>query len=125
MSLPEVLLWVKLRRRQPDMRAIRRQHPMGPYVVDFYCSDAKLAIEIDGESHAMGDQPQRDRRKTSYLNGLGIEVLRIPAIDVLRDPSSVAMAIFDACRAPPQSAGPADPPTAPPLCGGTSDASAS
>jgi very-short-patch-repair endonuclease len=117
MSLPEVLLWVQLRARQPEGPRIRRQHPIGPWVIDFFCSDANLAIEIDGEAHSMGDQPRRDERKDDYLRRLGIDVLRIPAIDVLKDPSGVAMGIFDACRAPPQSAGPAVPPTAPPHAG--------
>ncbi len=120
MSLPEVLLWVQLRDRNPGAPRIRRQHPVGPWVIDFYCSKAKLAIEIDGESHLMGDQPQRDELKTAYLNSLGIDVLRIPAIDGLKDPSGVALGIFDACSAPPQSSGLNGPLTAPPLGGGAS-----
>ena len=47
MSLPEVLLWQDLRKR-PDGAKFRRQHPAGMYVLDFYCSDARLAIEVDG-----------------------------------------------------------------------------
>jgi very-short-patch-repair endonuclease len=51
MSLPEVLLWARLRHRQPGVPRCRRQHPIGPYVLDFYFSEAKLAIEVDGYSH--------------------------------------------------------------------------
>ncbi len=120
MSLPEVLLWVKLRNRQPDGPRIRRQHAIGPYVVDFFCSEARLAIEIDGEAHTMGRQPELDRQKTRYLEGLGIEVLRIPAKEVLKDPSEVAYGIYHRCVAPPQSSGPTDPLPAPPFPGGAS-----
>jgi very-short-patch-repair endonuclease len=120
MSLPEVLLWVKLRTRQPDGPRIRRQHAIGPYVVDFFCSEARLAIEIDGESHTMGNQPELDRKKTAYLESLGFEVLRIPAREVLKDPGEVAYGIYQRCLAPPQSSGPAAPLTAPPLHGGAS-----
>ncbi len=120
MSLPEVLLWVKLRSRQPGGPRIRRQHAIGPYVIDFFCSEARLAIEIDGEAHAMGHQPEFDRQKTEYLEALGIEVLRIPAREVLKDPSEVAFGIYRRCNAPPQSSGPLDPPPAPPSHGGAS-----
>jgi very-short-patch-repair endonuclease len=60
LSLPEKLLWVRLRRREPGLPRFRRQHPIGPFVLDFYCSDARLDIEIDGQSHGMGDRPERD-----------------------------------------------------------------
>jgi very-short-patch-repair endonuclease len=53
MTLPEVILWQWLRQR-PDGLKFRRQHPTGPYVLDFFCSDARLAIEVDGEAHSRG-----------------------------------------------------------------------
>lgn len=62
MSLPEVLLWRILRQRQTGFR-FRRQHPIGTWVLDFYCPEAKLGIEIDGISHDMGDGPERDARR--------------------------------------------------------------
>ena len=117
MSLPEVLLWVKPRERQPDGPRIRRQHPIGPYVIDFICSEARLAIEIDGEAHCRGDQPELDRKRTAYLESLGFEVLRIPARELLKDPGEIAYAIQHRCLAPPQSSGPVDPLPAPPLHG--------
>ena len=51
LSLPEAKLWTLLRTR-PDGFKFRRQHPVGPYIVDFYCPEARLAIEVDGASHA-------------------------------------------------------------------------
>jgi very-short-patch-repair endonuclease len=120
MSLPEVLLWEKLRHRQPDLPRFRRQHPVGPYILDFYCSAARLAIEIDGEDHNRGDRPERDLARDKYLASLGITVLRYPAADVLRDIDGLAESLYDAARAPPQSSGLGDPLTAPPLHGGAS-----
>src|SRR5689334_11687413 len=85
MPLPEALLCQRLRRR-PCNIGFRRQHPLGRYVLDFYCAAAKLAIEIDGIAHDMGDRPQRDEIRTAWLEAQGLQVLRIAARDVLRDP---------------------------------------
>jgi very-short-patch-repair endonuclease len=71
----------------------RRQHPIGPYVLDFYCAKAHLAIEIDGISHDMGDQPQRDERRDLWLNKHGITVMRIPAAELNRGVDQAADAI--------------------------------
>jgi very-short-patch-repair endonuclease len=57
---------------------------MGPYVLDFYCAKARLAIELDGMSHDMGDRPQRDLRRDAWLQARGITVLRIPVVDLTR-----------------------------------------
>jgi very-short-patch-repair endonuclease len=84
MTLPEVLLWKALRNR-PNGLKFRRQHPSGPYILDFFCSDARLAIEIDGEAHCRGDRPELDEARDQWLADAGIETLRIPAGDVLRD----------------------------------------
>jgi very-short-patch-repair endonuclease len=84
MTLPEVILWHWLRQRPKGLK-FRRQHPTGPYVLDFFCSDARLAIEIDGEAHSRGDRPERDARRDRWLQSAGIETLRIPATAVLED----------------------------------------
>jgi very-short-patch-repair endonuclease len=93
MSKPEVMLWQQLR-ADPEGIRFRRQHPVGPFVLDFYCAVAKLAIEVDGIVHDMGDQPEFDARRTAWLEGQGSDVLRVPATDVLRDPVEVADAII-------------------------------
>jgi very-short-patch-repair endonuclease len=95
LSLPEKLLWVRIRRNELNFR---RQHPIGEYVLDFYCPAAKLAIEVDGAAHDFGDRPDRDNRRAAWLKGEGIEVVRIPAKDVLRDPDEVANAIVGMCK---------------------------
>ena len=96
MSLPEVLLWQILRRRS-DGPKFRRQHPIGPYVLDFYVASLKLAIEIDGAAHDMGDRPERDEARDRWLASQGIEMLRIAATDVLADPAAVADSIVRLC----------------------------
>lgn len=108
LSLPEKLLWVRL--RGSDVR-FRRQHPIGPYVLDFYCPAAKMAIEVDGAAHDFGDRPKRDEVRTECLTSHGIEVLRIPAKDVLADPDQVADALLRLCGKPlHHSAVPSGPP---------------
>jgi very-short-patch-repair endonuclease len=71
----------------------RRQHPIGPYVLDFYCAKARLAIELDGAGHDTGDRPQRDLRRTVWLEVRGITVMRIAANDLTRRLDEVADAI--------------------------------
>ena len=92
MSLPEVLLWRELRRKPHDLK-FRRQHPTGPYSLDFYCSDARLAIEVDGEAHSRGDRPTRDQARDAWLARAGVETMRIPAKEVLNDLEAVLRGI--------------------------------
>lgn len=87
MSLPEKLLWVRLRK---STLHFRRQHPVGDYILDFYCASAKLALEVDGAAHDFGDRPMRDECRTEWLRAHGIEILRIPAQEVLKDPDDAA-----------------------------------
>jgi very-short-patch-repair endonuclease len=93
MSLPEVLLWRVLRGRPGGLK-FRRQHPTGPYDLDFYCSDARLAIEIDGQAHERGDRPARDAARDRWLHDRGIETLRIPAAEVLGNLEGVLSGII-------------------------------
>jgi very-short-patch-repair endonuclease len=93
MSYPEILLWRELRRRPGGLK-FRRQHPSGPYTLDFYCNDARLAVEVDGEAHERGDRPVKDKARDAWLAGAGIETLRIAAIEVLHDLEAVLRAIL-------------------------------
>ena len=90
MSLPEVLLWRELKQSAGGGPQFRRQHPIGPYVLDFYCSRARLCIEVDGYAHGTDDRPQRDERRDRYLAAQGVHVERIAARSVLQDPHAVA-----------------------------------
>ncbi len=98
MSLPEVLLWQALRKR-PDGAKFRRQHPAGIYVLDFYCDELRLAVEVDGEAHGRGDRPARDKVRDAWLETQGVTVLRVPAVDVLRDLDAVVGGIVARVRA--------------------------
>src|SRR5437868_6583872 len=97
MTLPEGMLWQVLRQR-PEGLKFRYQHPVGRCIVDFYCAAARLAIEIDGESHSMGDHPERDAKRDQWLRGQGLRVIRFSATDVMRDLGSVITVITVACR---------------------------
>jgi very-short-patch-repair endonuclease len=94
MSPPEVKLWALLR-RSPGGVAFRRQHPVGPYVADFYCPAAKLVIEIDGLIHDF--TAEKDQSRDEYMRGLNLAILRIPASEVMADALSVADALVRLC----------------------------
>src|SRR5687768_1840275 len=93
LTLAEGLLWQFLRTR-PGGFKFRRQHPIGPYVLDFFCREAGLAIEVDGAAHGMGDNPERDARRDERLEAEGIRTLRIGASDVLGEMEAVAAGIL-------------------------------
>jgi len=98
LTLPEGLLWRALRSR-PEGLKFRRQHPSGPYILDFYCSDARLAIEVDGAVHDQPAQARHDAIRNAWFLAQGIATLRVPARDVLRDTNGSIDAIVAACRA--------------------------
>jgi very-short-patch-repair endonuclease len=100
MSLPEVLLWQRLR-GSPQGVGFRKQHPIDPYVADFYCSAAKLVIELDGIAHDLGDRPERDEMRDAFLAEHGYRLFRISATDVLRDPDAIAQSIVAYAAANP------------------------
>jgi very-short-patch-repair endonuclease len=70
-------LWSYLRRKQMASLRFRRQHPIGPYIVDFYCSAAKLVVELDGSQHGEDKAVAYDRARTEWLEARGFHVLRI------------------------------------------------
>ena len=93
----EVRIWSGLKGK-PDGLHFRKQHPIGPYIVDFYCAKAKLVIEIEGEIHERENNPQRDERRTLYLEGLGLEVLRIPGDEAMGNSDEVVLGILALAR---------------------------
>ena len=101
MSLPEVLLWVQIKGRRLAGLLFRRQHPIGPYVLDFYCEAAKLCVEIDGAGHGAGDRPERDERRDGWLADLGIRTLRLRAGYVLGEMDGALAMILAALRGEP------------------------
>jgi len=85
----EVGLWVRLKGRKLEGYHFRRQHPVGPFILDFYCTEAKLAIELDGYTHEVGDAPAYDARRDAWLLARGIETLRIGP-EFSKSPDAVA-----------------------------------
>ncbi|MBO9377862.1 DUF559 domain-containing protein [Sphingomonas histidinilytica] len=95
-SMVEVLLWRLLRSKGVGFR-FRRQHPAGPYVLDFYCPELRLAVEADGIGHDMGDRPERDEARRAWLAEQRIDLVSFPAAEVLKDVAAVADAIRRIC----------------------------
>ncbi len=92
----EVKLWSRLRDRQLDGLKFRRQHPIDRFIIDFYCAEAKLCIEIDGDSHA--DQVDYDQARMAYLNERGYTVIRFTNREVFKQVDAVLQVIADECR---------------------------
>jgi very-short-patch-repair endonuclease len=112
MSLPQVLLWRELKQR-PGGYKFRKEFPFHPYTIDFVCLSSRLAIEVDGMAHDMGDNPQRDLRRDRFLMQRGFRVLRVPAREVLTDLENCVIGIVESCRQggpPPPSARADGPP---------------
>ena len=97
LTLPEGLLWNELRKRPGGLK-FRRQHPSGPFVLDFYSADGQMAIEIDGFAHSTGDRPERDEARDAWFARVGIATLRIPAKAVLENPGAVALYVVTEVR---------------------------
>ncbi|MBW8880049.1 MAG: endonuclease domain-containing protein [Asticcacaulis sp.] len=93
----EVLIWARLKGK-PDGLHFRRQHPVGPYITDFYCASARLVIEIDGQVHDDDDVAIRDARRTVYLEKQGLIVCRITGVDVMYDPDEVARQVIEKAK---------------------------
>jgi len=92
----EIRLWSRLRRKQLEGFRFRRQHPIGPYVIDFFCPDAKLIVEVDGGQHA---ESASDVLRTRWLVAQGYRVIRFWNNDVLGNTEGVLLSILDALRA--------------------------
>ncbi|MEJ1098153.1 MULTISPECIES: DUF559 domain-containing protein [unclassified Pseudoxanthomonas] len=90
-------LWSYLRGRQLDGLKFRRQHAIPPCIVDFFCSSAKLIVELDGSQHT----EESDRVRTRYLQAKGFVVLRFWNNEVLTQTEAVVEAIFNAASASP------------------------
>ncbi len=92
-TLPEKLLWDKLKDNQQGGYKFRRQHPINLYIADFYCHKLKLVIEIDGGYHTLMEQNLKDKERTEVLNCSDIKVIRFTNEDILGDIESVLRTI--------------------------------
>ncbi|MCE7997127.1 MAG: endonuclease domain-containing protein [Roseivirga sp.] len=92
MTIPEKRLWEFLKSR-PNGFKFRRQHPCGEYILDFYCHEKRLSIEVDGESHNKANQVEKDATRTDFLRQIGIKELRFQNEDVLNQLERIVSAI--------------------------------
>ncbi len=105
MGRPETLLWNALRANRLDGLHMRRQHPIGPYVLDFFCASVKLAIEVDGGVHNIEGRREHDAARSAWLGTRGIRTLRVPAHVIENDINRVLTRIREAveiCRRRPE-----------------------
>ncbi|KUG08593.1 endonuclease domain-containing protein [Solirubrum puertoriconensis] len=89
----EATLWRCLRNSQLRGRKFRRQHSIGPYIVDFYCPAEQLVVELDGAGHFTVSGEAHDVARTAYLQGLGLRVLRFENATVMHQVENVLAAI--------------------------------
>jgi len=92
----EAILWKRLRKRQVKGFHFRRQHPIVRFIVDFYCAEAKLVVEIDGSVHNQPGHDEYDTERQSFLQALGMRVLRFTNSQVVTETNAVLHAIAEA-----------------------------
>jgi very-short-patch-repair endonuclease len=126
MTDAERIVWYGLRAHRLRGAGVRRQAPIGPYVVDFVCQAAKLIVEVDGGQHFEANQIARDERRHAYLAARGYRVLRFSNLDVMKNKSGVLETIAAAVErpksplpSPPPQAGEGTTPSAPQAGEGT------
>ncbi|MCP5127810.1 MAG: endonuclease domain-containing protein [Gammaproteobacteria bacterium] len=95
----EQILWKRLRRKQILGVSFYRQKPLGCYIVDFYCSAARLVIELDGSQHYTRDAQHDDAMRTQTLEVMGLRVLRFDNRQVLQELEAVVGVIFAEVKA--------------------------
>lgn len=84
MNASESVLWEYLRHERLGFK-FRRQYPAGPYFLDFFCRDCSVAVEVDGEVHAL--RREKDEARDAWLASRDIEVIRIPSLDIFEETS--------------------------------------
>ncbi|MFI5252398.1 MAG: endonuclease domain-containing protein [Bacteroidota bacterium] len=97
-TVSERILWSKLKSRQILGYKFRRQHGIGPYIVDFYCPELELAIEIDGETHSTAAELEYDSDRQRSIEGHGIRFLRFTNKDVTENLNHVLITIANKVR---------------------------
>ena len=94
----ETFLWSKLRSRQIAGHKFRRQFPIAQFIVDFYCLEKKVAIELDGSQHSSEDQFQYDKNRTTKLEKFGIKVLRFWDNEIFNNTNGVLEKILSSLQ---------------------------
>jgi very-short-patch-repair endonuclease len=89
MTAAEKVMWELLRNRNLESFKFRRQHPIGRYILDFYCHEAKLVIEVDGKIHELYNNTEYDKLRTEELESHGLKVIRFNNEEVLNNSTKV------------------------------------
>jgi very-short-patch-repair endonuclease len=97
-NLPEaeIILWSKLSRKQMLGYKFRRQYSVDQYVIDFYCPELKLAVEIDGDSHFIPGAQEQDKARQEHIEAFGIRFLRFTNEDVCKNVDGVCQTVYNA-----------------------------
>ena len=96
MTVAERRLWGKLRASRFHGLKFQRQEPVGPYIVDFYCSTARFVIELDGDAHSLTSR--NDAFRQTYLEKEGLTVVRFPNFEVLHNTGRVLELLYEKCK---------------------------
>ena len=101
-TAPEQILWSRIRNRQLNNLKFRRQYGVGRYIIDFYCPEAKLAIEVDGDNHFNQNAMKRDQEREEHIKQFNITFLRFNNKEVVENINGVLETIskFSSCRQP-------------------------
>ena len=95
MTIAELILWKKLKDRKIFSTKFRKQHPIGIFIVDFYCHEYKLVIEVDGDVHRDQNQSEYDLGRTAELDKFGIRVIRFTNEQIIYNIDSVIIKILE------------------------------
>ena len=101
LTTTEKIIWRKLRAKQFSSFKFRRQHGIGPYIVDFCAPRKNIVIEIDGDIHALPEQMKKDKERQKEIESLGYQVIRYSNDDVLKNLEGVLDDLLNHLRPPP------------------------
>lgn len=101
MPAPELVLWSRLKGKQLLGLRFRRQYSVGPFILDFYCPQVRIGIELDGDSHYSEEAPARDARRDQYIAQFGIRILRFTNKDVMDNLGGVLTSIAEVAQRAP------------------------
>ena len=104
-------MWQLVRNRQRCQAKFRRQHKLGPYILEFFCPEAKLVIQCDGLPHFTPEGIEKDRIRSQWLNRMGIEVIRFTSDEIENDTQGVLFAIDVVLKLKLKQDAPPHPPT--------------
>lgn len=94
----EQILWKHLRGAQMNGYKFRRQYPIGPFVLDFYCAAIQLVIEIDGDVHALRSQIKHDQNREQYLKDKGLTIFHVTTHEIIENLDGVLKQIYTLTR---------------------------